>query len=923
MPTVRAKSKNRGVYHKAMVYMGFRSALTRARTKKRLVPSRAGPAPVIDNDFAAAVAEDAVAKQIAEEVKAALEKHVKNAPAPAPTKTPPSQYAKDAPLKPMERRPKPYKWMEAPDVAPAGVGGRPRVPKDEFVVSEHATSDHVVRTQKQPLAERDYGYYVPGTGPAFGGPSFPEKTRNAALVTSSATANTTQFLVLAVAITFAPLAFDLMRTISDGEVKVSERELMSAFEDVSAAAASGGERGLKKATLDLLLRFLRFCVTAAAVAALGFLTFGVMQRPFSRWLVRVSNATGVSTAGSLVAAAGIGAVVGCFGACVTQAVSTAVKWLLVGKGWMTFISGAAFTCVAVVYQNNRHRRRFMFKRALTALYDVEKSPEGLAALMGAPGSKDPAAFGLGVKEAPAWARFRPDELADWLNGFLERAWPFYNRSICNAVRTAVEPLLEEHRPSMFRRIYFEKLDLGAEPIRVPKVTWVGERSDGMGASLELDLAWTGRAKIVLNAKTSLSSIKIGIKDVEVYTKVQVTLQPLIPAMCPFGGLIVTLKEKPTLDFDIDLPLGLEGTVSDGIQDWLEGLIETLLEDFLVWPERLVIPMADPDLPVTMPTGETVTHQWYVDNVLHLRNTGLICVTVKNASDVVGTDVLSKADSYVRMHVKPKSKSRTRTVPNNNDPKWDETFYMLVDDVNQRALTLQMMDADESGAFSDAVLATRALPLGEMNLEPNVARSLSVDFPETEARNGSKPITKANVDVTYIPFDVEGGADSPAARRLKGVGMLTVTLVKADGIKGADSSGTSDAFARLSMVKAVVGSGTKGARVDKDDSITFNSKTQEKTTDPVFNETFEFVCVSRSSPLFLQMFDRDKGYIANSKKSLGKVEIDIAKSVVQASGTKPGSMEPSVVEAAFKLKGDATIKGTVTLKLAWQPFSARG
>jgi len=329
------------------------------------------------------------------------------------------------------------------------------------------------------------------------------------------------------------------------------------------------------------------------------------------------------------------------------------------------------------------------------------------------------------------------------------------------------------------------------------------------------------------------------------------------------------------------------------------------------------------LPVTMPTGETVTHQWYVDNVLNLRNTGLICVTVKNASDVVGTDVLSKADSYVRMHVKPKSKSRTRTVSNNNDPRWDETFYMLVDDVNQRALTLQILDADESGAFSDAVLATRALPLGEMNLEPNVARSLSVDFPETEARNGTKPITKANVDVTYIPFDVEGGADSPAARRLKGVGMLTVTLVKADGIKGADSSGTSDAFARLSMVKAIVGSGIKGARVDKDDSITFNSKTQEKTTDPVFNETFEFVCVSRSSPLFLQMFDRDKGFVANSKKSLGKVEIDIAKSVVQASGTKPGSMEPSVVEAAFKLKGDATIKGTVTLKLAWQPFSARG
>ena len=125
----------------------------------------------------------------------------------------------------------------------------------------------------------------------------------------------------------------------------------------------------------------------------------------------------------------------------------------------------------------------MLKRALTVFADVEKSPDGLAALMGEPGKKDTMNFAMGLTEAPGWARFREDELADWLNTFLARVWPFYNRSICNLVRSLVEPLLENHRPSMFRRINFEKLDLGDQPIQVPKVRWLGTRSDGMGASI--------------------------------------------------------------------------------------------------------------------------------------------------------------------------------------------------------------------------------------------------------------------------------------------------------------------------------------------------------------------------------------------------------------------------------------------------------
>jgi hypothetical protein len=40
------------------------------------------------------------------------------------------------------------------------------------------------------------------------------------------------------------------------------------------------------------------------------------------------------------------------------------------------------------------------------------------------------------------------------------ARPFYNRALQTVIRQAVEPLLEEHRPSIMKRIVFEALDLG-------------------------------------------------------------------------------------------------------------------------------------------------------------------------------------------------------------------------------------------------------------------------------------------------------------------------------------------------------------------------------------------------------------------------------------------------------------------------------
>ena len=53
---------------------------------------------------------------------------------------------------------------------------------------------------------------------------------------------------------------------------------------------------------------------------------------------------------------------------------------------------------------------------------------------------------------------------------------------------------------------------------------------------------------------------------------------------------MTLTEKPLFEFDLELPLGLEGAVSSALQDWLETFLSDTLGDALVWPERIVVPL---------------------------------------------------------------------------------------------------------------------------------------------------------------------------------------------------------------------------------------------------------------------------------------------------------------------------------------------
>ena len=60
-------------------------------------------------------------------------------------------------------------------------------------------------------------------------------------------------------------------------------------------------------------------------------------------------------------------------------------------------------------------------------------------------------------------------------------------------------------------------------------------------------------------------------------------------------------------------------MSTALQDWLENFLSDTLGNKLVWPERIVVPVAPDSAEIKLPSGEAVTHKWYVHIELRLRD----------------------------------------------------------------------------------------------------------------------------------------------------------------------------------------------------------------------------------------------------------------------------------------------------------------
>ncbi|KAL0075786.1 C2 domain-containing protein [Phycomyces blakesleeanus] len=83
---------------------------------------------------------------------------------------------------------------------------------------------------------------------------------------------------------------------------------------------------------------------------------------------------------------------------------------------------------------------------------------------------------------------------------------------------------------------------------------------------------------------------------------------------------------------------------------------------------------------------------------HSTTGGTLSVTVIEARELHGEDLVGKNDPYVELWLNEDYKQRTSELSNTNDPVWNQTFTFLIDEGSSiHKLYLKVLDKDTFGS----------------------------------------------------------------------------------------------------------------------------------------------------------------------------------------------------------------------------------
>ncbi|XP_016454561.1 synaptotagmin-3 isoform X1 [Nicotiana tabacum] len=461
-----------------------------------------------------------------------------------------------------------------------------------------------------------------------------------------------------------------------------------------------------------------------------------------------------------------------------------------------------------------------------------------------------------IPDIPLWVKSPDYDRVDWLNKFLQNMWPFLDKAICSTIRSVAEPIFAEYIGQYtITKIDFVTLNPGTLPpvLQGLKVYETNERE----LVMEPAIKWAGNPNIVVVVTSSSLQnlqIKLQLVDLQIFVAPRVTLKPLVPSFPCFANIMVSLMEKPHVDFGLKV-LGGDVMAIPGLYRYVQEIIKKQVAVLYHWPQTLEIPVLDASLVgIKKPVG-----------ILHVK--------VVRAMKLLKMDLLGLSDPYVKLSLSGDSlPSRKTSIKKKNlNPEWNESFKLTVKDPQSQILHLDVIDWDKVGAHDR--LGSQLLPL--KLLIPNETKEFTLDLVKSSSisvAHDKKQRGQIVVELTYAPFreDTDGmsgplnsfswkenglemisGNDSP-----RGAGLLFVTV---QGAKDVEGSRHNNPYVVIFF------------RGEKR-----KSKMVKKTRDPQWCEEFHFMLEDPPvhEKIHLEVLSKRNGISFRSKESLGHVDINL-------------------------------------------------
>lgn len=75
--------------------------------------------------------------------------------------------------------------------------------------------------------------------------------------------------------------------------------------------------------------------------------------------------------------------------------------------------------------------------------------------------------------------------------------------------------------------------------------------------------------------------------------------------------------------------------------------------------------------------------------MELKPQGKLIVTVVKANGLKNYEMIGKSDPYAVVHIRPLFKVKTKTIDNNLNPVWDQTFELIAEDKETQSLFIEV------------------------------------------------------------------------------------------------------------------------------------------------------------------------------------------------------------------------------------------
>ncbi|OZJ05187.1 hypothetical protein BZG36_02423, partial [Bifiguratus adelaidae] len=488
------------------------------------------------------------------------------------------------------------------------------------------------------------------------------------------------------------------------------------------------------------------------------------------------------------------------------------------------------------------------------------------------------------------------ETADWINTFLARFWRIYEPVLSAQVISQVDGVLADNCPPFLDSLRLTTFTLGTKPPTIDEVrSYPRTKADEVQFEMRVSFTPNDTAdmtrreieakrnpKVALTVRVGKGFVGAGapilVEDMSFKGHVRVKLQ-LMTGMPFVKQLAFCFLETPEIGYVLK-PVGGEHFGVDimslipGLAPFIRSQINNNLGPMMYYPNEFKL---DIDSLVNGPASSSTA-------------IGVLAVTVHSGQGIKNVELIGKSDPYVRFLLEGKPElGRTSVQQDTTDPKWEETHFLLLNDLEE-VLKLAIYDKDEN--TKDKSMGTAEFDLKSIkDAEDGTVAGQTL----TVMRTG-KPVGTLSVDFKWCPMlkesKKEDGTTVPPPE--SNTGILRFTL---QGCSELDSTkGEGD---RLNAYARVLVNGAEKIK----------SKAIKRTNNPNWNKNFEMLIVDRTQTNIYVEIKHERDFAEDPV--IGTYTTSLIKLL--------SNLEKKITE--FDLK-DAR-GGTLRLTAVWKPVNLEG